>query len=292
MNLLSVLSAITTRLCKAVVLVLARGFGYFAADTSCTCLYLSRFQVERYFLWKFFPSLFYPTVLGRHPYDKLHNKLWVSKQGVDCAATLNIIDRRETPDVVADLPANFVLKPVGGWQNICTYVVQNGREQLRNKPFNLDEARRAIRAEQFDHYIIEEMLHDEHDKFPLVDYKFFCFKDKIIAVDVIHGRRRLNESQYVVEEYTYNDDFALIDPISSPSPDNATHHLKCISKVVPSTNGKPACWKQMVADVKKIGGLLDCFARIDMYATKRGPVFGEFCFFLISQTGTVNWTRC
>lgn len=41
----------------------------------------------------------------------------------------------------------------------------------------------------------------------------------------------------------------------------------------------PACYPEMLEVVRDIGGRLNAFCRIDMYATTRGPVFGEFTFF-------------
>ena len=39
---------------------------------------------------------------------------------------------------------------------------------------------------------------------------------------------------------------------------------------------KPDCWEEMVEAVKTIGSSVHAFMRIDMYATNRGAVFGEF----------------
>ena len=38
----------------------------------------------------------------------------------------------------------------------------------------------------------------------------------------------------------------------------------------------PDCWDEMLEDVRNLGRSLGCFMRIDMFATDKGPVFGEF----------------
>ena len=38
----------------------------------------------------------------------------------------------------------------------------------------------------------------------------------------------------------------------------------------------PDCWDDMLEDVRNLGRSLGCFMRIDMFATDKGPVFGEF----------------
>ena len=39
---------------------------------------------------------------------------------------------------------------------------------------------------------------------------------------------------------------------------------------------RPDCWNEMVDAVQTIGKAVGIYMRIDMFATKRGAVFGEF----------------
>ena len=39
---------------------------------------------------------------------------------------------------------------------------------------------------------------------------------------------------------------------------------------------KPDCWEELVATAKDLAGNLNRFTRVDLFATKRGVVFGEF----------------
>ena len=39
---------------------------------------------------------------------------------------------------------------------------------------------------------------------------------------------------------------------------------------------RPDCWEEMIAAVQTIGKAVGIYMRIDMFATNRGAVFGEF----------------
>lgn len=81
--------------------------------------------------------------------DKAGQKQFARARGASVAATLALFERDDlesNPTLLQDLdlPPSFVLKPSYGYQNLETYVVQDGNELLRGGPFSPVAAARSI----------------------------------------------------------------------------------------------------------------------------------------------------
>ena len=115
-------------------------------------------------------------------------------------------------------------------------------------------------------WMVEEFLRpeswSEDEKIPR-DWKFYCFGEEIALIHVV-----LRNSTV--------DKYANVHHYFSPDLRQFQRRI-CDSRPVPDAPlFFPQCWDEMVKKVKMLGKKLGCFMRIDMYATDKGPVFGEF----------------
>ena len=179
--------------------------------------------------------------------------------------------RTEAPE-----SSGFCLKPVHGYQNKNTFVVQGENELLRRKPWDVQTAIELVEADHtFDGYVAEELVNCEHGATLPVDYKFFCFGAHVAHVYIVTGRHRKDAGSY---GYGVNYADCDADYAEAPTWCSATADAE-----TGSTRGalppRPACWDEMVGTVRRLGAAAGCFGRIDMYATvDRGAVFGEYQF--------------
>ena len=102
-----------------------------------------------------------------------------------------------------------------------------------------------------------------------MDFKFWCFGSTIAHVTVMCERWKDSEGGYHV-------DFADCDAAYAPRPTWCTEQTDVASGASVALPPKPRCWEARVATAQRLGAAVDAFTRIDLYATPRGPVFGEF----------------
>jgi TupA-like ATPgrasp len=169
-----------------------------------------------------------------------------------------------------DLPENVVLKPTHGWSAAGVFLLQDGVDWIRKRRFSRDDlihaariqdgpARKAIAGT----WVAEELLFDFHDPSrPALDYKFFCFGPKVVAIQIID-----RSSLTTIENPCWNRD-----PDWRPLPFRLKWDLYPQRSMLP----EPPFLDEMLKIVSEVAGRLNIFIRIDMYATDRGPVFGEF----------------
>jgi glycosyltransferase involved in cell wall biosynthesis/Flp pilus assembly protein TadD len=173
--------------------------------------------------------------------------------------------------VIDDLPSNVVIKPSVGWSAKNVFCLINGVNILDGEKYDRERiigilGKDAFLSRQTPTYMVEELLLPElgreSDGLPR-DYKFYCFGDCIAMVHVV--LRKSSTDKYA----------------------NIHHYLDCdlkpIQNLVTTTRPIPEepfpvpdCWEEMLAHVRTLGRSLKCFMRIDMFATDKGPVFGEF----------------
>lgn len=240
-------------------------------------------MADRKLRWEFLGR---PTPFPFKILDKLGQNAFAKEHGADVPATLAVFDAAE---IAADKSAlrshlarcssDFVLKPVHGYhriQNKQAFAVRGGaHDLLRNKPFDVNAAADVIAADdEFSSYMVEELLADERgDAAPSrlpVDFKFWCFGPTIAHVTIIVSRERRGEG-YTVAVADCDESFTP-QPTWCALPTSAESGLV---ELVPLPL-KPLCWDHMVATARPLGAAVGAFARIDIYATPRGAVFGEF----------------
>ena len=169
------------------------------------------------------------------------------------------------------LPNQFVLKPEKGWSSNNVYCMKNGEDILTHTPHDRNSLILALSNDKFvsenkPTIMIEELLEPEikqrNDGLPR-DFKFYCFGDEIAMIHVALRKSEVNKGEN--EHQYYTPDFKLFSQRIMEKRDQGRTPIP-----------RPDCWDEMVNAVRTIGRELGIYMRIDMYATNRGAVFGEF----------------
>ena len=170
-----------------------------------------------------------------------------------------------------ELPNQFVLKPEKGWSSNNVYCMKNGEDLLTHTQHDRDSLISALSNDKFvseakPTIMIEELLEPEakqrDDGLPR-DFKFYCFGDEIAMVHVALRKSEINKGEN--EHQYYTPDFKIMSQRIMEKRDQGRSPIP-----------RPDCWGEMLDAVRTIGRTLGIYMRIDMYATNRGAVFGEF----------------
>jgi hypothetical protein len=168
-------------------------------------------------------------------------------------------------------PNQFVLKPEKGWSSNNVYCMKNGEDILTHTRHDRDSLILALSNDKFvsenkPTIMIEELLEPEvkqsDDGLPR-DFKFYCFGDEIAMIHVALRKSEVNKGEN--EHQYYTPDFKIMSQRIMEKRDQGRTPIP-----------RPDCWDEMVNAVRTIGRELGIYMRIDMYATNRGAVFGEF----------------
>ncbi len=168
---------------------------------------------------------------------------------------------------LSDLPSRIIVKPNRGHSVRNVFALENGHCLINETPLSRADIIAKIGEAGSQPFLVEELLqnHDGRRGLPY-DYKFNCFGDKVASINVIERNsltdEALNRYWYLTADWTHQ-----------PFRVNTSHYHER------SLPPKPACLEDMFALVRDVGSRLNCFVRIDLYATTRGPVFGEFTAF-------------
>jgi hypothetical protein len=174
----------------------------------------------------------------------------------------------ELPDF-AEFPSKFVLKPSSGYSARNVFVVSNGVNLLDGKAYHRENIIQTIKefyaGKNFGgKFIVEELLTnwDNKEGIPL-DYKFYTFGERIAFIHVIE--RNSGSNLKANRHWFLKDDWSQLGMRIQKSQD--------LQDDVPPI---PDCYDELMHTVRTVGRKLNMFMRIDMYATTRGAVFGEF----------------
>ena len=170
-----------------------------------------------------------------------------------------------------ELPSKVVIKPSSGWGANNVFCLIDGINILDGETYNRDKVLKTLEGDDFlktitPTYMCEEFLIPEvgrdSDIIPR-DYKFYCFGEQIALVHVV--LRRSVKDKYANVHHYLDCDFREI-------PRKVMSNRNVPKEDFPM----PDCWDSMVEDVRLLGRAMGSFMRIDMYATHKGAVFGEF----------------
>lgn len=200
---------------------------------------------------------------------KLEGCSFMKQNGFKVPEQIGLYDSIEEVPAFSDLPSKFVLKPSIGYSAKNVFVMSNGVNLLDRKIYDREAVLRSITNAYANKdfqgkFIIEELLTnwDNRDGIPL-DYKFYTFGDRIAFIHVIE--RNSGSNLKANRHWFLKDDWSKlgmkIQRIQEPQGD------------LPSI---PDCYDELIHTVRTVGRRLNMFMRIDMYATTRGAVFGEF----------------
>ncbi|PXY78563.1 MAG: hypothetical protein CXX81_07140 [Methanobacteriota archaeon] len=179
-------------------------------------------------------------------------------------------DMSQLPEL-NELPQRVVIKPAVGWSAHNVFCLIDGVNILDDKQYDMSKILEQLNEDEFlgsqtPVYMVEEMLLPEvgrdSDGLPR-DYKFYCYGEQIALVHVVLRKSLIDQHANI---HHYLD--CELKPIS--------HRVMTSRPVSEEPFPMPDCWSEMLADVRTLGRSLGCFMRIDMFATDKGPVFGEF----------------
>lgn len=162
------------------------------------------------------------------------------------------------------LPEHYVLRPVMGHSRDGVFVVAGDLDLLRNQRVTPEKIRAGLRRHQarfgFVPILAEQFLRTEagEDRLPL-EYGFYCFAGAIGAILV---RNRLDAHANIQRYYT---------PGWRPFADRF-----CTFYELDAVRPPPRCLEEMAAIARRLSAASGTFIRVDLYATDRGAVFGEF----------------
>lgn len=212
------------------------------------------------------------TVLPvKHLSRKIAGRDWAESRGVKSPKLYwqseNISDLPE----LTELPNEVTIKPDIGWSAKNIFCLRDAQNLLDHRQWTRQEIINSISKDDYLQkrtaiFFAEELLKPEpstDEGFLPRDYKFYCFGGKIAMVHCVlrisNVDKHLNIHHYLGESLT---------PIFCKVMD--------VREVPNEPFPFPECWEEMLVDVRRLGSKLGCFMRIDMFATDKGPVFGEF----------------
>jgi hypothetical protein len=162
------------------------------------------------------------------------------------------------------LPSNYVIRPTVGHSSGLVFIMDHGVNLFDKTSYTPEEIINALKQASTENpqleFLVEEFLKDESGHYVIPDdYKFMCFNGEIAAFSVIN---RLGP--HTGFETYYDLDWNKLPALNFSYPEPK---IKTV---------KPACWDEMVEQVKSLSKAYELFVRIDFYATDKGAVFGEF----------------
>jgi len=167
--------------------------------------------------------------------------------------------------VLASLPGQFVLKPAVGAAHRGIHLMAGSRDLLSGADMTRDQLfdRVAATRGRFSHIplLAEEFVTTERGAHVLaIDYKFHMFRDVVGAIQVIH---RQAEGQPTAHRFYTREWQPFADAMNT-------------FNVPAGVIDAPLCLPQLIDTAVKLGTAFDSYVRVDLYATSKGGVFGEF----------------
>ena len=164
----------------------------------------------------------------------------------------------------ASLPSHYVVRPSFSDSRRGTYVMAAGVDLMRgvdHREHGLEpELRRAGRWHALHPTLIEEFVRTEDGQYTLPrEYKCFMFGQALAFIEVVIRER---DGQAVHAFYSADWRRESM-PISTRYPESPA--------ISP-----PRCLDALVDAARRLGAAYGSFVRVDMYASDRGCVFGEF----------------
>jgi hypothetical protein len=161
------------------------------------------------------------------------------------------------------LPPHFVIRPAWGTTGKSVYVLAHGRDLLHECTYSKDQLRAQLRRDygrvsRFP-ILVEEFVKTETGEYALpIEYKCYTFGATVGAIQVVQRTGREARHRFYTASWdlfedqmnTHNPPAEYIDP--------------------------PRCLGEILACAQTLGVAYGAFVRVDLYATDRGCVFGEF----------------
>lgn len=207
---------------------------------------------------------------------KLEGRAFAGSLGCRLPDLYSVSDSIDELPLFSTLPARFVIKPTRGWSAKGVFALDNGVNLFDGKIWDREAIIRqlsevksqtdlsSIMYDCRSGFMVEELLEswDHKPGIPL-DYKFYAFGSRIAFIHIIE--RNSNARLSANRHWLFDEHWVPL-------------QRQVVRTQALETNPLPApdCLAEMVGMVKRMGSALGMFMRIDMYATTRGAVFGEF----------------
>jgi len=207
---------------------------------------------------------------AKHLSAKTAGRIYVEKLGIKLPDLYwSGTEISEIPEL-DDLPKRVVIKPDKGWNANNVWCLIDKVNILDGKEYTTDDIKNILSEDEFVQsqkvvFMAEEFLAPEIEVGNPVprDYKFYCFGSKIAMLHVV-DRVSVKDTSLNTLHY-FDENFKPIKRRVMKNISPPAYELEL-----------PECFDEMVEAVKKIGSTLGIYMRIDMYATTKGAVFGEF----------------
>ncbi len=201
-------------------------------------------------------------------FNKRLSQAYVRQHGIATPEKLGELPTIDALPELAELPPRFVLKPVRGSSNHGVFLFENGLNVFDGKLYTRQQVIDAVKAAPLlapgVPFLMEEFLQNWDGKPGAPnDFKFYNFGAATAFIHVIErnsGRKAsLNRHWFLKPDWT---------------PLGLTIQPTQIHSADPPPI--PPCAADMLALSQRLSAGIGMFIRIDLYATTRGPVFGEF----------------
>lgn len=164
---------------------------------------------------------------------------------------------------VHSLPDCYVVKPNFGTMGRGVHVMAEGVELRSGKPCSDRELLERLREERGEisnnPILVEEFVLSEDGARVLpIEYKCHVFGDKVAAIQVGHRAAGSLTQRF------YRDDWKPFDdPMSRRKP-------------LADLEDPPRCFDELLSYARRLGAAYGTYVRVDLYASEKGCVFGEF----------------
>lgn len=165
---------------------------------------------------------------------------------------------------LSKLPDKFVIRPSIGTNSRMVFLMDGKTNLFDGKKYSdqqlISMISEASLQESNVEFLIEEFLTDENaDRNIMNDYKFYMFNGEVACIRLIN-RKSPKEG----ENLYYNEEWDLIPTIKKTKYKEGSYQ------------SPPVCLEEMISYAKGLSKQCEIFMRIDLYATTKGAVFGEF----------------
>ena len=167
------------------------------------------------------------------------------------------------------LPDRYVLRPTIGYSARSVFLMEGNLNLLDNQTYTKDELVEQMQAASAAYpdleFLCEEFLADEKGEHRIPDdYKFFMLNGEVASIQLIN---RFGPMQNGLRGAVkcYDEHWNPMEMITTSNFSEA------------GCEPPPNCLPEMIRYAKKLSNAYQIFVRIDLYATQKGAVFGEFC---------------
>jgi hypothetical protein len=177
------------------------------------------------------------------------------------------------------LPDHYVIRPVVGHSCQGVFVMANGVNLLDGQPYSPDQivadTRSRLRPWTRRKVMVEEFVRTEQGQYRLPpEFKMHVFGGRIASLLYI-DRNKPARGVHLDPDFQSLARFLSDDPESAEEPPLFTPRRYAWPSDQ-SLPDPPVCWDEMKRVARTLGEAYGTYVRIDLYASDKGCVFGEF----------------